>query len=294
MAVELYHNDTRDLLDDYEAGEIAVDLDDKEPQEVLGWAIERFGPRLAICTSFQSDGMAILDMAWKIDPKVRVFTVDTGRMPTETYDLMEAVTQRYGMKIEVYYPDALQLQKYVLNQGINGFKQSVPLRLRCCEIRKVNPLKKVLDDLDGWVTGLRRDQWASRSNIRKIEVDHDHGGLLKVNPLADWMDDEVWEYIRDNDVPYNALYDKSYTSIGCMPCTRPTKPGEDPRAGRWWWEKNAPKECGIHCPIETGGFEHEAEALLGHDAAMFAGSTSATVNGINNTNGVNNSNGHSR
>jgi phosphoadenylyl-sulfate reductase (thioredoxin) len=139
----------------------------------------------------------------------------------------------------------------------------VPQRLRCCEIRKVNPLKKVLLNLDAWVTGLRRDQWASRSNIRKVEIDHDHGGLLKVNPLADWMDEEVWEYIRAHDVPYNALYDKGYTSIGCAPCTRPTAPGEDARSGRWWWEKNAPKECGIHCPIETGGFEHEAEVLLG-------------------------------
>jgi phosphoadenosine phosphosulfate reductase len=256
-----------DYLDDYEAGEIAVELDDQEPQEVLEWAINRFRrERFAVCTSFQSDGMAILDMAWKIDPKVRVFTVDTGRMPAETYDLMEKVRDKYGIQIEVYYPDAEELQEYVRLYGINAFYKAVPLRLRCCEIRKVNPLKKVLNGLDAWVTGLRRDQWASRSNIRKVEIDHDHGGLLKVNPLADWMDEEVWDYIRANDVPYNALYDKGYTSIGCISCTRPTKPGEDPRAGRWWWEKNAPKECGIHCPIETGGFEHEAEALLGHEA----------------------------
>jgi phosphoadenosine phosphosulfate reductase len=267
MAVEYY----RDLLDDYEAGEIAVDLDDKDPQDVIAWAIERFERNhLAICTSFQSDGMAILDMAWRIDPKVRVFTVDTGRMPAETYDLMEQVRDKYGMQIEVYYPDAQELQEYVRLYGINAFKKAVPMRLRCCELRKVNPLKKVLDGLDAWVTGLRRDQWASRSNIRKIEVDHDHGGILKVNPLADWTDQEVWDYIKANDVPYNALYDKGYTSIGCIPCTRPTAAGEDPRAGRWWWEKNAPKECGIHCPIETGGFEHEAEALLGHDAEKFA------------------------
>ncbi len=229
MAVEY-----RDLLDDYEAGEIAVDLDDKDPQEVIGWAIERFQRNhLAICTSFQSDGMAILDMAWRIDPKVRVFTVDTGRMPAETHDLMGRVCDRYGMQIEVYYPDAEELQEYVRLYGVNAFYKQVPLRRRCCEIRKVNPLKKVLDGLDAWVTGLRRDQWASRSNIRKIEVDHDHGGILKVNPLADWTDEEVWDYIRANDVPYNALYDKGYTSIGCIPCTRPTAPGEDPRAGRW-------------------------------------------------------------
>jgi len=122
----------------------------------------------------------------------------------------------------------------------------------------------VLDGLDAWITGLRRDQWASRSNIRKVEIDHDHGGIAKINPLADWTEEEVWEYIHANGVPYNELYDKGFTSIGCAPCTRPTKEGEDKRAGRWWWEKNAPKECGIHCPIETGGFEHEAASILGH------------------------------
>ncbi|HEV8636956.1 MAG TPA: phosphoadenylyl-sulfate reductase, partial [Chloroflexota bacterium] len=186
MAIDI---DYRDMLDDYEAGEVAVELDDKEPQEVIGWALERFRrDRVAICTSFQADGMAILDMAWRIDPKVRLFTVDTGRLPPETHDLMERVQERYGTPIEVYYPDPVELEPYVLRHGINGFRRAVPLRLRCCEIRKVNPLKKVLDGLDAWITGLRRDQWASRSNIRKIEIDHDHGGLLKVNPLADWME----------------------------------------------------------------------------------------------------------
>jgi thioredoxin-dependent adenylylsulfate APS reductase len=218
---------------------------------------------LAICTSFQSDGMAILDMAWRIDPNVRIFTVDSGRMHQETYDLIDKVRDKYDMGIEVYYPDAAELAPFVSKHGVNSFYKSVPLRLRCCQIRKVNPLVRVLRDLDAWVTGLRRDQWASRSNIRKVEIDHDHGGLIKINPLADWMDDEVWEYIRANDVPYDALYDQGYTSIGCEPCTRPIPEGGEARSGRWWWEKNAPKECGIHCPIETGGFEHEAEILLG-------------------------------
>lgn len=255
--------DEREPLDEYEAGEIAVQLDPEEPQEVIRWAIERFGSRIAVCTSFQIDGMAILDMAWRIDRNVRVFAVDTGRMHQETYDLMDRVRAHYGMAIEVYYPDAAELAAFVHREGVNAFYRAVPLRLRCCEIRKVNPLVKVLDGLDAWVTGLRRDQWASRSNIRKVEIDHDHGGIAKINPLADWTEEEVWEYVRANDVPYNALYDQGFTSIGCAPCTRPTKLDEDKRAGRWWWEKNAPKECGIHCPIETGGFEHEAEAILG-------------------------------
>ncbi|HEY3109126.1 MAG TPA: phosphoadenylyl-sulfate reductase [Chloroflexota bacterium] len=259
MAVEY-----RDLLDDYEAGEIAVELDDKDPQDVIAWSIERFQrTHLAICTSFQSDGMAILDMAWRIDPKVRVFTVDTGRMPAETYDLMEQVRDRYGMQIEVYYPDAQELQSLVRRHGVNMFYQSVPMRLTCCDVRKVRPLVKVLHGLDAWVTGLRRDQWATRSNIRKIELDHDHGGIVKVNPLADWTDEEVWDYIRDNEVPYHPLYDQGYQSIGCAPCTRPVEPGANARSGRWWWEKDGPKECGMHCAVETGGFEHELEVLVG-------------------------------
>jgi phosphoadenylyl-sulfate reductase (thioredoxin) len=132
-------------------------------------------------------------------------------------------------------------------------------------VRKVLPLRRALMNYDAWVTGLRRDQWATRSNIRKLEIDHDHGGVVKFAPLADWTEDEVWDYIRANDVPYNALYDKGYASIGCAPCTRAIPKGDDPRSGRWWWETGAPKECGMHCAIETGGFEHELAALLGHN-----------------------------
>src|SRR5437867_31320 len=120
--------------------------------------------------------------------------------------------------------------------------------------------------IDAWITGLSRDQWATRTNIRKVEIDHDHGAIVKLNPLAEWTKDEVWDYVRENDVPYHPLYDQGYTSIGCAPCTRAIRPGEADRAGRWWWESNAPQECGIHCSIETGGFEHELHAILGKDA----------------------------
>src|SRR6476619_2752614 len=150
----------RIILDEWEAGELSVEYDDKEPQEVIAWALDTFAQeRIAICTSFQADGMAILDMAWRINPNVRVFTVDTGRLPQETYDLIDRVRQHYG---------------------VNMFYESVPLRLTCCDVRKVRPLVKVLHGLDAWITGLRRDQWATRSNIRKIELDHDHGGIIKV------------------------------------------------------------------------------------------------------------------
>ncbi|HZF09293.1 MAG TPA: phosphoadenylyl-sulfate reductase [Thermoanaerobaculia bacterium] len=252
----------RDLLDEYEAGQLANDFDFATPEEVLGWALERWHPQLALCTSFQAEGMALLDMAWRIEPKVRLFTVDTGRLPQETYDMMEQVRERYGIEVEVYFPDARQVEAMVGRFGPNLFQKAVAARLHCCNVRKVEPIRGVLEGLDAWVTGLRREQWASRANIRKIEIDHDHGGLAKINPLADWTIEEVQEYNRAHDVPVHPLYAKGFTSIGCAPCTRATAPGEDPRAGRWWWEKNAPKECGIHCPIETGGFEHEVEAIL--------------------------------
>jgi thioredoxin-dependent adenylylsulfate APS reductase len=254
--------DQRDLLDEFEAGQLAVELDDATPQEVIAYALDRWGSQVAICTSFQAEGMAILDMAWRIDPKVRLFTVDTGRLHQETYDVMETVRQRYGIEVEVYFPDARQIENMVRRFGPNLFQRSVQARLVCCNTRKVEPIRGVLEGLDAWITGLRRDQWASRANIRKIEIDHDHGGLTKISPLADWTLDEVKEYNERYDVPVHPLYEKGYTSIGCAPCTRPTAVGEDPRAGRWWWETNAPKECGIHCPIETGAFEHELEAML--------------------------------
>lgn len=251
-----------DLLDDGEAGELAVEFDDQPPEALLGWALERFGARIALCTSFQAEGMVLLDMAWRIEPKVRVFTIDTGRLHQETYDLIDAVRTRYGIAIEAYTPDADETEAMTRAHGVNLFRRGVPLRLLCCQVRKVRPLQRVLNGLDAWITGLRRETWASRADIRKIELDHDHGGIAKLSPLADWTHDEVWDYLRAHDVPSHALYDQGYTSIGCAPCTRRTAPGEDPRAGRWWWETNAPKECGMHCTIETGGFEHELEVLL--------------------------------
>jgi thioredoxin-dependent adenylylsulfate APS reductase len=255
----------RYLMDELEAGEAAVELDSQEPQEVLGWAIEKFGRHLGICSSFQAEGCALIDMAWRIDPGIRVFTIDTGRQPEETYQLIDRVRDRYGIRTEVFLPDTKVVEQMVTRHGTNLFYKDVNLRLLCCQVRKVLPLRRALMNFDGWVTGLRREQWATRSNIRKIEIDHDHGGIVKFAPLADWTEEEVWDYIRANDVPYNELYDKGYKSIGCGPCTRAIATEADPRSGRWWWETGAPKECGMHCAIETGGFEHELAALLGHN-----------------------------
>ena len=263
------------VFDDLEIGEIAVELDDKEPQDVIRWALDTFGDRIAVVSALQADGMAILDMAYRMKPDIRLITVDTGRLPQESYAFLTEVQKRYPeVRVEVLFPDYREVELMVRRSGVNLFYRSVPLRFVCCQIRKVRPLLRALRTLDAWFTGLRRDQWASRAAIRKVELDHDHGGIVKVNPLADWTGEEVWEYIRENDVPYHPLYDQGYTSIGCAPCTRPIQPGEDDRAGRWWWEENAPKECGIHCPIETGGFEHEAEEILkmvNHASAHGAG-----------------------
>jgi phosphoadenosine phosphosulfate reductase len=255
-------------LDDLEAGELSVEFEGEEPEAVLEWAIERFEDRLAISTAFQEGDVALIDMAYRIDPKVVFFSIDTGRLPTETFELIETLRERYpGLALTLLSPDAPQLQRLVDRHGPNLFYRSVEQRLLCCNVRKVQPLTAHLDGLDAWVTGLRRDQWATRTNIRKVEIDHDHGAIVKLNPLAEWTKREVWAYLGENEVPVHGLYAQGYTSIGCAPCTRAIGEGEDDRAGRWWWETNAPKECGMHCSIEHGGFEHELHAILGKDAA---------------------------
>jgi phosphoadenosine phosphosulfate reductase len=255
-----------DLIDDLEAGELSIEFEGQGPQELLEWALERFTPRIALSTAFQVDGVALLDMAYDLDPAVKVFSVDTGRLPAETYELVEQLRGRYPeMELELLSPSARHVQAMVGRYGPNLFHRQVEQRLLCCNVRKVQPLTRHLATLDAWITGLRRDQWASRTDIRKVEIDHDHGGIVKLNPLAEWTEGEVWDYVRERDLPYHPLYDRGYTSIGCAPCTRALAPGEQARDGRWWWEQNAPKECGIHCAVETGGLEHELRALIGDD-----------------------------
>jgi phosphoadenosine phosphosulfate reductase len=179
-----------------------------------------------------------------------VITVDSGRLHQETHDLIDQVRERYQIPIEVYSPEAAELESFVSEHGPNPFYRSLELRVRCCEIRKVSPLTRALSGFDAWVSGQRRDHMTTRRSIRVVERDRAHGGIVKLNPLASWSEDQVWEYLRAHDVPHNALYDRGFTSIGCAPCTRATRPGDDPRAGRWWWEAEATKECGIHCTID--------------------------------------------
>lgn len=257
-----------DVMDQREAHRIALELEDKAPQEVLAWALARFGSRLAICSSFQVESCALIDMAWRIDRSVRVFTIDTGRIPHETHELIERVRDRYGLAIEIFMPDHEVVEKMVSEHGSNLFYRDLNLRLLCCQVRKVMPLKRALANYDAWVTGLRRDQSTTRSDIRKLAIDELHGGIVKLAPLADFTEREVWDYVRRHDVPYNSLYDRGYRSIGCAPCTRAVPEGAPARSGRWWWETGAVKECGMHCAIESGGFQRQLAKLLDGNGSL--------------------------
>ena len=193
---------TYELIDELEAGELSIEFEGEEPEALLEWAIDRFSPGLAISTSFQIDSVVLIDMAYEIDPTIPVFSVDTGRLPAETFELADRLRARYpGLRLELVEPDADEIDAMTGKHGVDLFKTSVDLRLLCCNLRKVRPLTKHLHSLDAWVTGLRRDQWASRTNIRKVEIDHDHGAIVKLNPLAEWTEDEVWDYVREREVP---------------------------------------------------------------------------------------------
>ena len=213
---------------------------------LLAWAIERFGRRFAVVTSFQAEGMVVLDLARQVDPEVRVLTLDTGRLPEETYQVIEAVRTGLGLEVEVITPDPADVAAMVARHGPNLFHKDPALRRLCCHVRKVAPLDRALTGVEAWATGLRRDGGPARAGTPKAEVDDAHGGIVKLNPLADWTRDQVWAYVRSHRLPVNPLYEQGYTSIGCAPCTRPTRPGEDERAGRWWWEADQDRECGLH------------------------------------------------
>lgn len=233
-------------------------LEQASAPALIEWATGEFGGSLAIATAFQAEGMVIVDMAARISPAVRVFTLDTGRLPEETYRMIETVRERYGVTVETVAPDTGEVEAMVGLHGPNLFYQAVALRNLCCEVRKVRPLERRLRELQAWVVGLRRGQNGSRADVRKIE---EIEGKLKLSPLADWTAADVSEYIREHDVPMHPLYAAGYRSIGCAPCTRAVAAGEDARAGRWWWELDASKECGIHFSPE-GKVERKLDVLL--------------------------------
>jgi len=220
------------------------------PETVLRWAYETF-PRVAIVASFQAESSVLIDMASRVRPDATVITLDTGRLPQQTYDMIDRVRDRYGIDVQVVSPEADDLQQMVGSHGTNLFLKSVEMRRLCCDVRKSQPLARALAGYDAWVTGLRRQQAETRAQTAVVSPDPEHEGLSKIAPLAAWSKDQVWAYIRENELPYHSLYDLGYTSIGCAPCTRATTPGEDERAGRWWWEQNEVKECGLHWAPEN-------------------------------------------
>ncbi len=225
------------------------------PQRVLEWGLDSFAPQISLSASFGSpEGMVILDMMTKIDrARTRIFTIDTGRLPQPTYNLIDRVRDRYQVEVEVFFPDPKRIEDMVRSRGMNLFYESVDNRRLCCGIRKVEPLARALDGLEAWISGLRRDHSAERADADLIEVDSVHGDRIKLNPLVHWSKDEVWSYVRENSVPVNALHAQGYPSVGCAPCTRAIQKGEDERAGRWWWEQETNRECGIHTGYETEG-----------------------------------------
>lgn len=213
------------------------------PSDLLRWAMARFGSRFVITTSFQREGMVLLDMAARIDPRVRVVTLDTGRLPEETYTMIEMVRERYGVEVEMVAPEAGEVENMVRQHGPNLFYGSVPERKLCCQIRKVRPLERKLQGVEAYAVGLRREQSESRESVAAFAQDR---GRVKLSPLAEWSSEQVRAYTAEFNVPEHPLYDKGFPSIGCQPCTRATLPGEGERAGRWWWEESADKECGLH------------------------------------------------
>lgn len=213
-------------------------------------AVRDYG-RVVYSSSLGAESLVLTDLIWTHVPDIEIFTLDTGRLHEETLNLIERLERRYNRRMKVYYPDPAALQSWVAANGINGFFNGVAERQGCCAVRKIEPFKRAIAGADAWVTGVRREQSATRALAQPVEVDEANGGIAKISPILEWTHDEVWHYIRSRRLPYNPLHDKGFPSIGCAPCTRAVEPGEDSRAGRWWWENSESKECGLHPRIRT-------------------------------------------
>lgn len=225
---------------------LAQEYASKSPQQILQLAMDHFDD---LWLSFSgADDIVVLDMAWKINPDIRVFTLDTGRLHPETYRFLEQVRKHYGIQIEVLSPDHQALEAYVKEKGLFDFYESG--HGECCGIRKIAPLRRKLSGVDAWITGQRKDQSPTRTNVPVIEVDSAFSTpereLIKFNPLSNYTSEDVWNYIRMLEIPYNSLHERGFVSIGCEPCTRPVLPNQHEREGRWWWEEATQKECGLH------------------------------------------------
>lgn len=217
----------------------------KSPEEVIAFAAEKFGTKIALSTSLGAEDQALTHMLVNVNKNIRIFTLDTGRLFPETYDLLSRTSKKYKKEIEVFFPEKDNVQKMVNSKGINLFYDSIENRKSCCYIRKIEPLQRAFSGLDAWICGLRAQQAVTRSDAQVFEWDQVNN-IIKINPLVNWTEEQLWDYIKTNKIPYNKLHDKGFPSIGCQPCTRAIMEGEDVRAGRWWWEQPDTKECGLH------------------------------------------------
>ncbi|OHD19333.1 MAG: phosphoadenosine phosphosulfate reductase [Spirochaetes bacterium GWD1_27_9] len=221
-------------------------LKDKTPQEVLEFAKNEFGiQNIKLASSLSVEDMILTEMFVKISKDAQIFVLDTGRLFQETYDLIQLSSAKYGIKYQIFFPDYKELEEIVSKKGVNLFYYSIEDRKLCCKIRKLNPLKRALENTKLWICGLRKSQSITRENIQVIEWDDNHN-IFKINPICNWEDSQVWEYVKKNNIPYNYLHDKGFKSIGCLPCTKEVRDGDDPRSGRWWWENPDSRECGLH------------------------------------------------
>ena len=212
---------------------------------LLEWSSRTYGEEIVFASSFGAEDMVLIDFIGRLHLPIKIITLDTGRLPVETYTVIEQVKEKYGLKVEIHFPDKAEVEKMVNEKGLFSFRESIENRRECCLIRKVQSLRGALQGKRAWITGLRRAQSVTREDLPKIERDSMFK-IIKINPLFRWSEQDVWNYIKHNNVPYNALHDKGFASIGCEPCTRPIEKGEDVRAGRWWWENPEHKECGLH------------------------------------------------
>jgi phosphoadenosine phosphosulfate reductase len=221
-------------------------LESKSAQEILQWAINKFGEKAGLASSFGMEDMVLIDLLTRLNGEITIFTLDTGRLHEETYEVMERARSKYGITIKTYFPNKEDVENLQNKKGFFSFRESMENRKECCSIRKIDPLNRALSNLDAWITGLRREQGLTRVDVQKVSADDDHNSIIKINPLADWSLSMLKEYINTNDIPINALHKKNYPSIGCAPCTRAVETGDDIRSGRWWWENPEHKECGLH------------------------------------------------
>ena len=216
------------------------------PQDILRLGVVAAGGPVKLACSFSVEDVVVIDMAKEAGLDIGIFALDTGRLNEETYEVADAIAERYRIKIDWFFPRHEAVEALEREKGLFSFRESLANRHECCHIRKVEPLGRALRGLAGWITGLRREQSVTRSGLAPIEPDEANGGILKINPLLEWTEAQVWEYADARRIPVNRLHKQGYPSIGCAPCTRPVAPGEHPRAGRWWWENPEHKECGLH------------------------------------------------